>query len=53
MSDGATNDIKKRFHRRAAGGCTVWNVDAAVVSLTLHDGPVGYTPPVGHSYAPS
>ena len=28
-------------------GCTRWNVEAMVVGLSLHDTPVGYTPPVG------
>ncbi|HXX39963.1 MAG TPA: hypothetical protein VEP50_17735 [bacterium] len=31
----------------SAGGCTDWNVEAMVVGLSLHDTPVGYTPPVG------
>jgi RHS repeat-associated protein len=29
------------------GGCTTWSVAPEVVSLTLHDRPVGYTPAVG------
>jgi RHS repeat-associated protein len=29
------------------GGCSSWNVEAMVVGLSLHDDPVGYTPPVG------
>jgi len=29
------------------GGCTAWNVEAMLVGLSLHDDPVGYTPPVG------
>jgi len=31
----------------SANGCTDWNVEAMVVGLSLHDTPVGYTPPVG------
>lgn len=29
------------------GGCTTWNVEASLVSLSLHDDPVGYQPPYG------
>jgi RHS repeat-associated protein len=31
----------------AGGGCSTWNVEAMVDGLSLHDDPIGYTPPVG------
>lgn len=35
------------FSCGAGGGCSTWNVEAMVVGLSLHDDPIGYTPPVG------
>ena len=29
------------------GGCTTWNYSPMTVSLTLHDAPISYRPPVG------
>ncbi|HEY3822479.1 MAG TPA: RHS repeat-associated core domain-containing protein [Polyangiaceae bacterium] len=31
------------------GGCSTWNVEAMVVGLSMHDDPVGYTPPIGRA----
>ncbi|HLK37317.1 MAG TPA: hypothetical protein VKU41_11235 [Polyangiaceae bacterium] len=46
--DGATGrDEIHAFDCAGHGGCSSWNVEASVVGLSLHDDPVGYTPPVG------
>jgi YD repeat-containing protein len=35
------------FPSCADGGCAMWNVEAMVDGLSLHDDPIGYTPPIG------
>jgi RHS repeat-associated protein len=35
------------FGGGGGGGCSEWDVEAMVVGLSLHDDPVGYTPPLG------
>lgn len=45
---GATGpDEVSAFPCGLGGGCTSWNVEAAVVGLALHDDPIGYSPPFG------
>jgi RHS repeat-associated protein len=31
----------------SGGGCATWNVEAMMLGLSLHDDPIGYTPPLG------
>ena len=46
--NGATGRAEMQaFAPGGCGGCTTWNVEAAVVGLELRDDPVGYTPPFG------
>ena len=35
------------FQCGPGGGCSSWNVEAMVSGLSLHDDPIGYTPPLG------
>ena len=46
--DGATGPSEiKAFPCGSGGGCASWNVEAMMVSLSLHDEPLGYNPPFG------
>ena len=45
--NGATGPEIQAFSSCAGGGCAKWNVEAMVDGLSLHDDPIGYTPPVG------
>jgi RHS repeat-associated protein len=45
--NGATGPADTQSSNVTCGGCTTWSVEPMVVSLALHDVPVGYTPPVG------
>jgi RHS repeat-associated protein len=46
--DGATGAQEiHAFPCRSGGGCATWNVEAMVLGLSLHDDPIGYTPPLG------
>ena len=47
--DGATNpsDVKAFPCKDKGGPCAIWNAEASVVSLSMHDDPVGYTPALG------
>jgi RHS repeat-associated protein len=45
--NGATGPGAPALKPPTCTGCTSWNVELSVVGLSLHDTPLGYTPPVG------
>jgi RHS repeat-associated protein len=48
--NGATGGQERHAYSCSQeGGCSTWNVEAMVVGLSLHDDPIGYTPPIGPS----
>ncbi|MGO9526117.1 MAG: hypothetical protein ACLP0A_00935 [Verrucomicrobiia bacterium] len=45
---GATGGQEiQAFPCSSGGGCTTWNVEATILGLSMHDDPIGYTPPIG------
>ncbi|MFT4075639.1 MAG: RHS repeat-associated core domain-containing protein [Asticcacaulis sp.] len=44
---GNPNGVSDSADKNNDCGCTTWNVEPMTVSLSLHDRPLGYKPPIG------